>query len=134
MVEQPQYWKKKANYSPVRNLAAINAEDQIFEISSPNVFVVDSQDLEKQRSGKLKQISPKSVRSDEKSFMKFPRNSLQMSKITEFGKTLFSGGQDTKDSLKQTFTGEAILEDVSAIDRQSKEEPPQRLKPTYNLN
>jgi hypothetical protein len=75
VVEQPQYWKKKANYSPVRNLAAINAEDQIFEISSPNVFVVDSQDLEKQRSGKLKQISPKSVRTEEKSFMKFPRNS-----------------------------------------------------------
>lgn len=45
MVEQPQYWKKKANYSPVRNLAAIDAEDQIFEISSPNVYVVDSQDL-----------------------------------------------------------------------------------------
>jgi len=57
-----------------------------------------------------------------------------MPKITDFGKTLFSGGQDTKDSLKQNFTGEAILEDVSAIDRQSKEEPPQRLKPTYNLN
>jgi hypothetical protein len=57
-----------------------------------------------------------------------------MSQITEFGKTVFSGGQDNNNSLKQTFAVEAIQEDTSNIDRQSKEEPPQRLKPTYNLN
>jgi hypothetical protein len=57
-----------------------------------------------------------------------------MSQITEFGKTLFSGGQDNSNFLKQTFTVEAIQEDISTIDRQSKEEPHQRLKPTYNLN
>ena len=85
----------------------------------------------------MKQVSPKSILSDERSFMKFPRNSMQMSQITDFGKTLFSGGQDNsliKQQQQTTFTVEAIQEDISTIDRQSKEEPPQRLKPTYNLN
>jgi hypothetical protein len=40
IIEQKQYWHKKSNFTPVLNLAAINAEKNIFELSNPNSHVV----------------------------------------------------------------------------------------------
>lgn len=41
VIEQTQYWQKKSNFSPVLNLAAINQEKNIFELSKPNSHVVN---------------------------------------------------------------------------------------------
>lgn len=108
----------------MRNLAAINAEDQIFELSEPNVFVVDPKLLKKQMSGRLKQVSPKSNQSPDKTFVKFPRNSLPISETNPFGKTLFASGQDV--AFKQTMNPplEHRSEDPSAFERISKQELP----------
>lgn len=46
VVEPTKYWNKKTKFEKKRNLASINAERQIFEVSSSHAYVVRKNLLE----------------------------------------------------------------------------------------